>query len=270
MNGVDESNIVFREMKTAEKDSRTAGVRLSLKFFRRDEAARRLSGVLERNEVTDVLERYQGVRIYRDGINVPPYGLNRDDWAGLEKQRTATGGPTLVPGNSQLIGELHVARRLQPHLVITAGRSGFADQAAVGSLANYVRWAVRELGTARRAQQLGISNQTPVPTRVDAARPSDVESPEKVARAALAQIVRVKAVQQDPELRQSMAHVSSAVTNVLDRNEETLRLYAQLASTGIAATSFAHELRAEFDVVSEAVAELKRSRGRPDKDCSNC
>ena len=265
VNGIDETRIVFREMKGAAKDPRLASISLSLKFFRRDEAAKRLSDVLERNEVTDVLERYQGVRVYRDGINVPPYGLNGDDWAALEKQRTATGGPTLVPGNSQLVGELHVSRARQPHLVITASRSGFSDQAAVKSLANYVRWAVRELGTARRAQQLGITTATPVPTRVDSAKPSE-QNPESVARTALAQIVRARAVRQDPELQQSVEKASIAVTTALDRNEETLRLYAQLASTGIAATSFAHELRAEFDVVSEAVAELKRSRGKPDKE----
>jgi signal transduction histidine kinase len=265
VNGADETHVVFREMKTADKDPRLAGMRLTLKFFRRDEAAKRLSDVLERNEVTEVLERYQGVRVYRDGINVPPYGLNRDDWAALEKQRTATGGPTLVPGNSQLIGEVHITRNAHPHFVITAGRSGFSDQSAVGSLANYVRWAVRELGTARRAEQLGITTAMAVPTRVDAAKPPQ-QDPETVARAALAQIVRARVVRQDPELRQSVEHASAAIVTVLDRNEETLRLYAQLASTGIAATSFAHELRAEFDVVSEAVAELKRSRGRPDKE----
>src|SRR5207253_3246166 len=115
--------------------------------------------------------------VYRDGINVPPYGLNRDDWAALEKQRTATGGPTLVPGNSQLIGEVHISRTTHPHFVITAGRSGFSDQTAVGSLASYVRWAVRELGTARRAEQLGITTATPVPTRVDVAK-SPEQNPE--------------------------------------------------------------------------------------------
>ncbi len=267
INGVDETNIVFREMKEGQKDRRLAGMRLALKFFRRDEAVKRLSGVLERNEKTEVLERYQGVRIYRDGINVPPYGLNRDDWAGLEKQRTATGGPTLVPGNSQLVGELHLSRRRHPHLVITAGRSGFADQAAVAGLANYTRWAVRELGTARRAAYLGIkTGDTPVPARIDERKSEQPEDPEAIARAALEQVSRTRAVQRDPELRRSVEQASRAVTSALDRTEETLRLYAQLASAGIAATSFAHELRAEFDVISEALDELSHGRGKPDKE----
>src|SRR5258707_9193944 len=74
VNGKDQSKVVFREMKDSEKDPRLVGMKMSLKFFRRDEAAKRLSNVLVRNELAHVLERYQGVRFYRDGINVPPYG----------------------------------------------------------------------------------------------------------------------------------------------------------------------------------------------------
>src|SRR5262249_18451731 len=158
-----------------------------------------------------------------------------DDWAGLEKQRTATGGPTLVPGNSQLIGELHVYRNAHPHLVVTAGRSGFADQSAVSSLANYLRWAVRQLGTARRAQQMGISTaDTPVPPRVDSLKAETI-NPERQARQALLIASRAKSVRDNPELRRTLEEASKAISTAFDRTDETLRLYAQLASTGIAA-----------------------------------
>ena len=267
INGTETNGIVLRAMKDDERDPRLTGVTLTLKFFRRDQAAKRLENVLEQNEVADALERYQGIRIFRDGINVPPYGLNLDDWAGLEKQRTATGGPTLVPGNSQLVGELHVSRRRQAHLVITAGRSGFTDQAAVASLARYVRWAVRLLGTARRAEYLGIVGQgLEVPARVDDSRKGEAKSDTKSVKAALASVARAKPIKADPALRQQIEEVSQLVTSSLNRSEETLRLYAQLASTGIAATSFSHELRADFDVVSEAIAEIKSSRRKPDSE----
>ena len=267
VNGVDETNVVFRTMKKEELNKRLSGVRLSLKFFLRNEAVKRLSGTLQRNEITAVLERYQGIRVYRDGINVPPYGLHRDDWAALEKQRTSTGGPTLVPGNSQLIGELHISRKHHPHLIVTAGRSGFSDQGAVGALAKYVRWAVRELGTARRAEHLGIdSSKASIPPRIDTAKSSNAQDPERAARHSIAQISNSKAVQRDPVLRMEVEVASKAVTELLDRSEQTLRLYAQLASTGIAATSFAHELRAEFDVVSEGIDELDQKHGKPDPD----
>jgi signal transduction histidine kinase len=269
VNDTDVSSIVTRDMSVDEQDRSLAGARLTLKFFRRDEAARRLrlGPVLQRNEVTHVLERYQGIRIYRDGINVPPYGLNGDDWAGLEKQRTATGGPTMVPGNSQLVGELRVSKRKQPQLVITAGRSGFADQSAVASLANYVRWAVRSLGTARRAEHLKLTAPgAKIPGRVDEMRSSASKSGATGAREALATLANVPTVRANPELRRQLTRASKAVGDAFARNEETLRLYAQLASTGIAATSFSHEMRAEFDVVSEAIDELKSTRRRPDQE----
>jgi signal transduction histidine kinase len=267
VSGQDLAGIQFREMKKDDQDARLAGTKLSIKFFRRDEAAKRLSDTLQRNEVADVLERYQGVRIYRDGINVPPYGMGGDDWAALEKQRTATGGPTLVPGNSQLIGEIFLSRSAHPHLVVTAGRSGFADQAAVGGLANYVRWAVRELGTARRAYQLGIRDAAvSVPPRVYSVKAGNRDHPEERAHQALAYASKAAAVRASPELQRTIKEASEAVTTAFDRADETLRLYAQLASTGIAATSFAHELRTEFDVISEAVGELRRTRQKPDKE----
>lgn len=265
VNGKDQTGIVFRPLKEQHKDSRLAGLRISLRFFRRDEAARRLKGVLQRNELVDLLERYQGVRVFRDGINVPPYGLNRDDWAGLEKQRTATGGPTMVPGNSQITGEVHITRSKHPHLVITAGRSGFADQRAVLRMAHCVRWAVRELGTARRGAALGIASGE-VPGRVDEKQTATSDDSDSAARAALREAAKSAALNRDPTLRSVVVKATAAAISALDQNEDTLRLYAQLASTGIAATSFAHELRTDFDVISEAIDELKRGARRPDKE----
>lgn len=244
----------FRDFPTKSIDHRLAGTAVHLKFYRRDQAARKLGGILKVNSVSDVLERYQGVRIYKNGINVPPYGLNGDDWAALEKQRTSTGGPTMVPGNSQLVGEVRIPRSAE-HLVITAGRSGFADQGAIKAVARYVQWAVRELGTARRANALGIRpGGGAIPSRVDVERPSALAPS---ALNALKEVADQQAVRQDPALRSRLIDARKEVEQELRRNEATLRLYAQLASTGIAATSFAHEMRADFDVVSEAVEELR-------------
>jgi signal transduction histidine kinase len=255
--GVDFTGTQFRDFPSNKHDARLAHSRVELKFYRRDKATRKLSSVLSANVVSDVLERYQGVRIYRDGINVPPYGLHGDDWAALEKQRTSTGGPTMVPGNSQLTGEVRIPAAAS-HLVITAGRSGFSDQSAVRSLAAYVQWVVRELGTARRAQMLGIRpGDGPVPTRVEGERRELGDEP--TALSALKEVADNQAIRKDPELRSKLIDARKDVEQELRRNEETLRLYAQLASTGIAATSFAHEMRADFDVISAAASELSRN-----------
>jgi signal transduction histidine kinase len=265
--GVDETNLPFRDFTPSLVHKNLAGVKLSFKFYRRDSVGKKLSSVLNTNEIVDVLERYQGIRIYKDGINVPPYGLNGDDWAGLEKQRTSTGGPTMVPGNSQLIGELHIPKS-STQFVVTAGRSGFADQNSVRALAHYVRWAVKELGTARRANALGIKpGQGAVPSRVDVPKKTSADSERERTREALREIASAEViVRTDPELREKVANARQVIEQTLDRNDQTLRLYAQLASIGIAATSFAHELRSDFDVVSEAVDELSNETDAPDEE----
>src|SRR5262249_28071948 len=155
----------------------------------------------------------------------------------LERQRTSTGGPTLVPGNSQIIGEFRISRDEQPHLVITAGRSGFSDQSAVKSMANYARWAVKQLGTARRAAHFGIADSSQkVPGRLDGNSESSRTAPEVVAREALREVVRSEAIQNDPALKMVVSQAAAMVETALNYNEETLRLYAQLATSGIAAT----------------------------------
>jgi hypothetical protein len=264
VDGSDYTGTLFRDFRSAGLDARLAGSRIRLKFYRRDKAAKKLTGVLQTNSVSEVLERYQGVRIYRDGINVPPYGMNGDDWAALEKQRTSTGGPTMVPGNSQLTGELLVPASAK-HLIITAGRSGFSDQSAVKALANYVQWSVRELGTARRAHALGIApGSGPVPARVVIDKSGANET--SAALDVLKEIADSKPVRSDPELRSKLIDARKDFADEFRRNEETLRLYAQLASTGIAATSFAHEMRADFDVISSVVPRISKSLSGPNAE----
>jgi signal transduction histidine kinase len=261
---IDKSDSAWRPLKDQEVDQRLAGMRIELQFFRRDEALKQRA--LEGNLVRGILERYQGVRVFRDGINVPPYGLNGDDWASLEKQRTRYGGPTMVPGNSQLMGELHLDRLRHGHLTITAGRAGFADQQAVSSLAAYLRWTVIQLGTARRAAKLGIGGGKAVPPRVDRDRQDGAPSPARLVKEAFKPVNENPVLKRDPDLRRQVESAANELLMTLRSNEETLRLYAQLASTGIAATSFAHELRAEFDVMSESIKELQQATRRPDRE----
>ena len=170
----------------------------------------------------------------------------------------------MVPGNSQLVGELHVTRKDHPHLVITAGRSSFSNQEAVASAGHYVLWAARALGTARRAAVLHI-NKGKVPARVGVERASQKNRSPSKLRQSIHKVTRSDVVKREPEVRE-LATLSNALLGAFEKNEDTLRLYAQLASTGIAATSFAHELRTEFDVISESLDELTKGRLKPDQE----
>jgi signal transduction histidine kinase len=249
--------LVFRKMPTAQKDARLAGVKVVLRFLRRSEGTKVLREALRLSQAAKLLDQYHGVRVFRDGINVPPYGIRGDDWAGLERQRTSTGGPTRVPGNSQLIGEVHLSRA-HSHYVVTAGRAGFTDQHAVKALARYVRWAAKEVGTARRAHEAKITVGA-VPARIDEKSGGLSDEAEKALQVALDAAGKSEA----PEAKE-LARRTRSLVKKFENTEETLRLYAQLASAGIAATSFAHELRKDFDTVTLGLSKFGRATGTVD------
>jgi signal transduction histidine kinase len=209
--------------------------------------------------IRDLLETYEGVRIFRDGLNVPPYGLGGMDWAGLEKLRTSTGGPTMVPGNSQLVGEVHLSRNRQAHLNVTAGRAGFTDQEALEKLGEYVRWAARCIGVMRRAARFEITSGQ-VPSRVDERK----DAPGRTRVEEFRRLLRSMSPQTPPsaDALHALVEGGNEILEAYERQQGIARIYAQLATTGASAASFAHELRKDFDIVSDAVAELVGQRSR--------
>jgi signal transduction histidine kinase len=250
-------DLKYRPLRESELDPRLSGAAIRLLFFRRTSESSP-SEVLMTEQARGLLEKYEGVRVFRDGLNVPPYGLAGMDWARLEKQRTATGGPTMVPGNSQLIGEVRLSRDKQAHLTVTAGRAGFTDQEAVERLGAYVRWAARCVGTFRRAAQMEIA-AGPVPARVP-----DRKGLERTPVQQFRRVIRSLSPSETPsrEKVQEVVESGRAILGEYDRQEGVARIYAQLATTGASAASFAHELRKDFDVVTDVVEELSRNRRR--------
>ncbi len=258
--------VAFRGLPRAKLDPRLSGAEIKLLFLKRAGRARATKALLIQDRARTLLETYEGVRVFRDGLNVPPYGLAGSDWAKLEKQRTSTGGPTLVPGNSQLIGEVLLSRKQHAHLKVTAGRSGFTDQAAVESLAEYVRWAARELGTIRRAAHFRI-REGKVPARLDdgesnketVSRPTPIEELNRTLDEAS---VTLRSPSEPPRAAfENLIEKGKAAVEQYQMELRTARLYAQLATAGASAASFAHELRKDFDIVEDIVGEL-RERGR--------
>ena len=254
--GNDLSAVTYRPLNNRLCDASLAGARIKLLFFLRNKSSE-LTGALEASNATALMDEYAGVRIYLDGINVPPYGIRGDDWAALEKQRTSTGGPTKVPGNSQLYGEVFLSRTKNPQFVITAGRSGFASQEALQSLREYVRWTARSLGTARRAFESEITSGE-VPTRSSNSRrqSESLPTPEKL-RSRLRSSTGGGLEENQSTVEDTLRAYEDLWSYDKER-DKTLRMFAQLASTGIGATSFAHELRSDFDNVSSLIRQLQK------------
>jgi signal transduction histidine kinase len=70
-----------------------------------------------------------GVLLYRDGMIVEPYGLDENDWLGVEARKAQRQGHDLVQP-ATFWGEVHIDRDSNPDLVDMANRQGLLENAA--------------------------------------------------------------------------------------------------------------------------------------------
>src|SRR5688572_12530216 len=112
--------------------------------------------------------QYGGVRVYRDGLRVLPYGEPENDWLGLDleyRRRT-----TLVPiGNINVFGQVLVSRAENPELEDTASREGFIANDAYNDLRTVLRDALVRtavvVGGARARKTRAAEMRQPLASR---------------------------------------------------------------------------------------------------------
>lgn len=84
-----------------------------------------------------------GVLLYRDGALVEPYGMDSDDWVGVEARKAQRQGHALIQPIT-LSGEVHISRDDNPALVDMANRQGLIDNDASSEFLAHVRAEFRE------------------------------------------------------------------------------------------------------------------------------
>lgn len=85
-----------------------------------------------------------GVLVYRDGALVEPYGIDGNDWVGVEARKAQRQGHALIQPNT-LSGEVHISRERNPELVDMANRQGLLDNDASSEFVAHVQAEFREL-----------------------------------------------------------------------------------------------------------------------------
>lgn len=86
-----------------------------------------------------------GVRIYRDGVRVDPYGDPEDDWLGAAERKAVRQGHAAIQPNA-LYGAVTVGRKENPELQPLANREGFIGNAAFDAFLALCREEFAEFG----------------------------------------------------------------------------------------------------------------------------
>jgi len=82
----------------------------------------------------DMRAGLSGIRIYRDGIRVLPYGEIEDDSFNIDKRYVSLGAKAKRPRNVQFIGWIFISRNKNPNLLDTSNREGLVNNFAYKQL----------------------------------------------------------------------------------------------------------------------------------------
>jgi signal transduction histidine kinase len=93
-----------------------------------------------------------GVRVYRDGFRIEPFGSRTADWLGVSEHRAKRAGHAhVVP--SRLFGFVEISRKTNPDLGDTTSRQALLDTAAARNLVTVLREGLSSLADVLRSRK---------------------------------------------------------------------------------------------------------------------
>ena len=242
----------------------TGEVRLDTRYFIYDPSL--LSG-LTQALAGKMGRQYGGIRIYRNGFRVQPYGDPNDDWLDLAFDSARRN--LLVPANFfNFFGQVTIPPSVDSLFEETSSREGLIENEAFAELRSFVRWAVewatmRVASARKRKQRAGESNFVSV-----------VRKPSDVLREFKEQLPLVPA--ENEKFSENFQKVEAAVVEferiyeaervAAIEYEEMLRI---LASLGLSISVFGHEVKgsqtsllANIKVLGEALSAVENEAAR--------
>lgn len=214
-----------------------------------------ISGVSVR-KAQQIGETYGGIRIYRDGFRVLPYGEPHDDWLRLAYD---TGRRSLLmpANNSNFFGHIDLSSTDNPYFEETSSREGLIENEAYEELQKLVRrcleWAAKRMASVRgrkeSASQKDFVSRLRKPSEATQELLEDLADTGEVGGPRIAETVqRLEEVKEEQQRFEAESEVREAEHA---RYEEMLRI---LASLGISIAVFGHEVKGAITHVRGAMS----------------
>ncbi len=230
-------------------------LQITLYYFLRDKSLK-FEG-LKASEAKEVLDAFCGVKIYRDGFRVRPYGEEGNDWLLLDRTKIKDPHSYRV-GNNQIIGVVNINSDANPLLIDATNREAIIENDAFGQLKEIVKKCINIIEQHRYNEYQEEKKR------------SEIEQEEAKRRAEQDELQRTivkKKEELDNALKTGNSMTAKKVVDELletfssDQKQEKkhyektkqeyekkltesnneLQLYKNLAALGILAGSFGHE-----------------------------
>ena len=199
-------------------------------------------------EVRSWLREFGGVMLYVNGIRVPPYGDQGNDWLKLNLRRAQS--PEERPSTNTAIGRVRVDDE-QGVFTEKTDRSGVIENPAFADLrqmaGDALEWMARErLKTREKQRQQRRAESAP--------KESELRSKVEKQLSQLAEDTPAGA-----EVKSLFVRYAQAQERAQRAMREEVQLYRTLSTAGISAATFAHEYAAgPLKVIRRSVATLRR------------
>lgn len=213
---------------------------------------------MDREQILKLHRQWTGVRIYRDGYRVYPYGQERDDWLGLDRQALMAKGYLL--NKIQLVGQVNISRVTNPQLIDQTNREGLRETPEQRIMLDLVRQSIQlQLrGAMKRVDGLYKQKRVkPVAAKTEIAR---LENRAKVAIMALRSSTSGSDKETISELQQTLLELTELARILRERNAEVendARQMQDMAGIGLLVEMVAHELARTSENALDNINRLK-------------
>lgn len=202
-----------------------------------------VDGVGDRAAVKKLHAQWSGIRLYRDGFRVYPYGSEEDDWLNLDRKALMSKGYTL--NKIQFVGQVNISRMGNPQLIDQTNREGLRETPEQRVLIETLRYAIQD---DLRQAMLRVEKQYKE-RRIDFSGAKDqIESLEKRATDAIRELKRTASTNEREtvaDLQQTLFEFADFAKRARKRVEEVeadSQKMLDMAGVGLLVEVVAHEL----------------------------
>lgn len=226
----------------------------------------------ELKRVNDFAQHSSGIRLYRNGFRVPPFGEVGDDWLTLDKRRTSSGESNIVPlGNKNLFGFVELIDEEGRLIEETSSREGLIRNEVFNELVDFL---LKSLVACRQRVEQSVTfkeKKRKRQERLDSKKTADEEEKLKKLKEYLKK-QQDKAERNDNETGDSdnvnsddddfsAKDAEDVVDSLIDRLTEQINessMLRVLASIGLSIGEFVHEIRQFSPIFQSEMAVLSK------------
>jgi signal transduction histidine kinase len=200
-----------------------------------------------------------GVKLFRDGFRVYPYGNHDNDWLGMDARRIGQSFELRLSRN-QVIGALEISSKTNPQLIDKTDREGLIDNQAYEDFVGLVLDAISTCENER------FEDRRKLKKTLGRTRPEDYDKLVFTRNlAALSKMVWEQSKlpgEAKLALRNLIDQARDSLENILAEKEQPLLVAASFGITYLMPT---HEIKRNIDEASKILRRMRETSGADDE-----